>query len=64
MLVGVGAALFFMVFSIPGTALADPCPETELARIVCPNRPGYYIFVCQDHHGIITAHTHCIRPDL
>jgi hypothetical protein len=62
MLVCTGA-LFVLVFSIPGTAVADPCPETELARIQCPNRPGYRAYVCQDHHGIITVHNHCIRPE-
>lgn len=62
--VGMGASLFLLVFSVPGTAVADPCPETTLAKIICPNRPGYYIHVCQDHHGLISAHAHCIRPEL
>jgi hypothetical protein len=63
MIVGVGAALFLLVFTIPGTALADGCPETLVAKIFCPNRPGYYTYVCMDHHGFISVHTHCIRPE-
>jgi hypothetical protein len=63
MLVGTGAALFVLVFTIPGAALAHGCPETELARVVCPQRPGYYTYVCQDHHGIVTVHSHCIPPE-
>ncbi|HEY7874639.1 MAG TPA: hypothetical protein VIG64_05910 [Actinomycetota bacterium] len=48
----------FLIFSIPGLAAADPCPETELARIKCPTGTER-ILVCQDHHGVITVHVHC-----
>ena len=57
-LLAAGAALFVLVFSIPAVAYADPCPETELARITCPVGEGR-ILVCQDHHGVITPHVHC-----
>jgi hypothetical protein len=59
MLLGFGVGLFFLIFTIPGIALAD-CPETELARILCPGGGGR-IFVCQDHHGVVTVHHHCPR---
>lgn len=62
MLVGTGAALFFMSFSVPGTAVADPCPERTLATIACPERHGYFIYVCQDHHGVITVYSECFPP--
>ena len=54
----VAIALFILVFSIPAVAYADPCPETELARIKCPTGTER-ILVCQDHHGVITVHVHC-----
>ena len=59
-LCAVGAALFLLVFSIPAVAYADPCPEGEVARILCPGGVGR-IYVCIDHHGIITVHNHCPR---
>ena len=59
MFVGVGAALFLLIFTIPGVALAT-CPETELARVMCPGGGGR-IYVCQDHHGVVTVHHHCPR---
>ena len=57
---GLVVAGTFLVFSIPGTAFAH-CPETELARIVCSLNGSGRIYVCQDHHGIITVHHHCPR---
>ena len=62
MIVGTAAALFFIVFSIPGTAVADPCPETTVVTIECPQRHGYFIYVCIDHHGIITVYSECFPP--
>lgn len=38
----------------------DPCPEQTVVQRPCPPPfPSGNIFVCRDHHGIITVHHHC-----
>jgi hypothetical protein len=61
-LVALSASMFLLNITVAPPASADPCPETEVARIACPIDPSKRIFVCQDHHGVITAHQHCIVP--
>lgn len=56
--VAIGAVL---VFTTPGVAAADGCPQRELARVICPNGVGY-TYVCQDHPGITYVHSHCFPP--
>jgi hypothetical protein len=52
------------VLALPGgVANADPCPQEELARIQCPTSTER-IYVCRNHPGIITAHAHCLPPNL
>jgi hypothetical protein len=59
MLFVLGGAFFLMFTAIP-LAAADPCPDAEIARILCPSPGGDYIYVCQDaHSGLPLVHQHC-----